>query len=66
MGFEGQAHDFHVDFGSGPKIFIWVLEVDLGPLEATTSKNMYVGPTLEPTTTTVGLAKMNKEHLILV
>lgn len=24
------THDFHVNFGGGPKNFIWVLEVDLG------------------------------------
>lgn len=27
-----------------PKIFIWILEVDPGPMEATTPKTIYVGP----------------------
>lgn len=36
------AHDFYVDFENGPKILIWVLEVDPHPVGETATKTIYV------------------------
>ena len=39
----GWTHNFHVEFGSGSRVFIWDLKVDPGLMGMTAPKTIYVG-----------------------